>query len=111
MCIRDSPYYVRAYTGDVANNRVNILIGQVDTYRYDNVYNLDLRVEKMFQVGPVQIIPAVEVFNVANAGTVFQRYQKTGNFRDGEFSQDSSFNQIQEIQYPRIMRLGLKVNF
>jgi hypothetical protein len=106
-----NPYYVRVYTSDVAFTRANILIGQVDTYRYPNVYELDMRLEKTFQIGPVQVIPAVELFNVANGGAVLQRYQQTGIYRDGVFTQDGPFNQILELQSPRIVRMGLRVNF
>ena len=48
--------------------RYSILIDQVDTYRYDNVYELDLRLAKTFQIGGVTVIPAAELFNVANSG-------------------------------------------
>ena len=80
----------------------------MDTYRYDDVYELDMRLAKTFNIGGVTIIPAVELFNVANSGTVLQRYQRTGTFRSttGDFTQSQFFNQILEVQSPRIVRLG-----
>ena len=64
-------------------------------------------------IGGVTVIPAAEIFNVANANTVLQRYQRTGDFRvsRGTFTQNQFFNQIIEVQSPRILRLGLNVNF
>ena len=110
-----NPYYVQTRARDAAgiNHNYSILIGQLDTYRYDNVYELDLRLSKTFQIGGVQVIPAVELFNAANSGTVLQRYQRTGRYRasTGSFTQSDFFNQILEVQSPRIVRLGLQVNF
>ena len=108
-----NPYYVEVVTHDVANSRPLILIGKVDTYRYANVYQLDFRVQKTFQIGPVTVIPAAELFNVTNANTVLNSFPTAGryNSENGKFMQDPSFNQIIEVQSPRILRLGLQVNF
>ena len=59
------------------------------------------------------MIPAAEIFNVTNNNTVLQRYQRTGDFRvsKGTFTQNDFFNQIIEVQSPRILWLGLNVNF
>jgi hypothetical protein len=113
-----NPYYVRTRAVDAAGNshRYLTMIGQLDTYRYDNVYELDFRLAKTFQIGPVTVIPAAELFNVANSNTVLQRYQRVGDYRiksngDRVFSQNQYFNQIIEVQSPRIVRLGIQVNF
>ena len=57
--------------------------------------------------------PAAELFNAANSGTVLQRYQRTGRYRasSGSFTPSQFFDQILEVQSPRIVRLGLQVNF
>ncbi|HTR04110.1 MAG TPA: TonB-dependent receptor [Thermoanaerobaculia bacterium] len=108
-----NPYYVRTRARDAAgiSHTYSILIDQVDTYRYPNVYELDFRLAKTFNIGGVTVVPAAELFNVANAGTVLQRYQRTGTYRNGEFDQSQYFNQILEVQSPRILRLGIQVNF
>ena len=110
-----NPYYVQTRARDAAgiNHNYNILIGQIDDYRYDNVYELDLRLSKTFCVGGLTIIPAAELFNAANSGTVLQRYQRTGRYRasSGSFTPSTYFNQILEVQSPRIVRLGIQVNF
>jgi hypothetical protein len=111
-----NPYYVRVQHVTDANgvdHTLYLQINQVDTYRYDNVYELDMRLSKTFNLGGVTIIPAAELFNVANANTVLQRYQRTGTYNasKGRFSQNDFFNQIIEVQSPRIVRLGIQVNF
>ena len=110
-----NPYYVRARATDAADvsHRYSIQIDQVDTFRYDNVYELDMRLAKTFQFGALAVTPAAELFNVANAGTVLQRVQRVGDYRasTGKFSANDSFNQITEVQSPRIVRLGINVAF
>lgn len=113
-----NPYYVRTRAVDAAGNSHRYLtqIQQVDTYRYGNVYELDFRLAKTITLGGVAIIPSAELFNVANANTVLQRRQRVGDYRirsSGErvFSQSSYFNDIIEVQSPRIVRLGISVNF
>jgi hypothetical protein len=111
-----NPYYVRVRGVRDANDVSHtyfIQIGSIDTYRYDNVYELDLRLSKTFQLGGLTIIPAAELFNVANANTVLSRYERTGDYRAsrGTFTQNDFFNQIIEVQSPRILRLGISVNF
>jgi hypothetical protein len=111
-----NPYYVRVRGVEDAagiNQTYFIQIDQIDTFRYDDVYQLDLRLAKTFNIGPVAVTPAAEVFNVTNNNTVLQRYQRTGDFRasTGRFTQNDFFNQIIEVQSPRILRLGLNVTF
>ena len=108
-------YYVRTRAVDAAgiSHRYLNQIAQLDTYRYDNVYELDFRLAKTFNIGGISIIPAAELFNVANANTVLRRYERTGDYRasTGAFTQNDFFNQIIEVQSPRIVRLGIQVNF
>jgi hypothetical protein len=111
-----NPYYVRVRGVRDANDVSHtyfIQIGSIDTYRYDNVYEFDLRLSKTFQLGGLTIIPSAELFNVANANTVLSRYERTGDYRAsrGTFTQNDFFNQIIEVQSPRIVRLGIAVNF
>ena len=107
-----NPYYVRTSTFDSGNYRPRTLIGKIGDIRYENVYQLDLRLEKAFTLGPVVVIPTVEVFNVTNNGAVLQRYEQVGRYDvDHGYRPDALFNQIQEIQSPAILRLGMRVSF
>ena len=105
-----NPYWVGAGPGTLEGGGL-LLIDRVDTYRFPNVYELDLRVQKTLAIGPVTLIPTVEIFNVANGNSVLQRFQGVGSYNQGKFNQDPNFNQITEVQSPRIVRLGLQVNF
>ncbi len=110
-----NPYYVRTRATDAAgiSHIYSILIDQVDTFRYENVYQLDFRLEKAFTIGGFTITPAAEIFNVTNNNAVLERYQRTGDYRasTGEFTQNAFFNDIVEVQSPRILRLGIAVAF
>ncbi len=107
-----NPYYVRTKPFDSGGYRPRILIDKIDTFRNPNVYQLDLRLEKTFALGPVNIVPTVELFNATNNNTVLQRYQRVGNYNtDAGFVQDKFFNRIEEIQSPRILRLGARIAF
>jgi hypothetical protein len=87
--------------GDGLGTR-DVVIGKMDDERYDNVYNLDLRLEKILNLAPLQIALSADVFNVLNENTVLQR--------NGRVNQ-ATFNQIREIQSPRVVRVGARLSF
>ena len=108
-----NPYYVQAVTRD-PYGYLNMLIGRVGDYRYANVYEVDFRLQESFEIGPVTVIPSVEIFNVTNENTVLSRDQGVGAYdlaADPHFQENPSFNQIILTQSPRIVRLALQVNF
>jgi hypothetical protein len=75
---------------------------RVDVERYDNVWDLDLRLSKRFRVGPAAIILSAELFNVFNSGVVLRR--------NGDARSDV-FDRIEEILSPRILRVGARLSF
>ena len=99
--------------GDVNDQTVDLLVDEMDTYRYPNVYQLDLRLEKSFEIGPVTITPAAELFNVANSNTVIDSVPVVGTYYadTGVLDKYPSFNQIVEVQSPRIVRLSIQIAF
>ena len=113
------PYKVDVITHDVAGSEWSLLIDAMDTYRYPNVYQLDLRVQKTLQIGPVTVTPAVELFNVANSNTLLNSVPLAGTYDVGQyrpkaygvFEPDPGFDDTIEIQSPRIVRLGIQVSF
>ncbi len=116
------PYRVAVNTNDALTGPLDILIDRVDTYRYDNVYELDFRLQKSVAIGPVAVTLAAELFNVANANTVLQSeqtvgtYDAPGGYPGGRppppaFTPLTSFGQIVQIQSPRILRLSLQADF
>lgn len=107
------PYRVDVATGDLITGDVGLLIDEVDTYRYPNVYQLDLRLQKALRIGPVTVTPAVEIFNVANANTLLNSDPLTGTYDadSGKFVKYGFFDATIEVQSPRIVRLGIQVSF
>ena len=68
------PYlnFVRFDPGDGLGPRDNI-IGKLCDRRYNNVFDADLRIEKVIEVRPLQITLSADFFNLFNSGTVLQR--------------------------------------
>ncbi|HVG25054.1 MAG TPA: TonB-dependent receptor [Thermoanaerobaculia bacterium] len=81
------------------------VINDFDDYRFDNLFQLDLRVAKTFQIpGGFGFEVSADVFNVTNERTVL--------WRDYEIAATAPvLPDPQEIQSPRIIRLGGKVTF
>ncbi|HXB57768.1 MAG TPA: carboxypeptidase regulatory-like domain-containing protein [Vicinamibacteria bacterium] len=74
----------------------------VDAVRYDNVWDLDLRLAKNVKLGGAAVTFSAEAFNIFNANTVLQvnRQVNTG-----------TFGRINEIMSPRIVRVGARLSF
>jgi hypothetical protein len=84
----------------------------MDTYRYPNVTQLDLRLQKTLRIGPVTVVPAIEVFNVANSNALLNSDSLAGTYiADGTFEPWPFFDSPIEVQSPRIVRLGVQVRF
>ena len=111
-------YSVQVITQDLYFSQ-SFLIGKVGDYRYPDLYELDFRLQETLRIGPVTVIPAVELFNVTNGNTVQSRDNGVGTYNgnaagtpdDPKFAKNYYFNQIPQIQSPRIVRLGLQLNF
>lgn len=108
-----NPYKVVVRTADVGDSEWSLLIDRMDTYRYPDVYQLDLRLQKELQIGPVTVTPAVELFNVANANTLINSDPEAGIYDAATraFDPNPFFDSTIEIQSPRIVRLGIQVAF
>ena len=82
---------------------LNVLVTPtIDYFRYDNVWNTDLRAAREFRLQPVSLRLVADVFNVFNANTVLVRNNNIAS---------TAFNQIAQNQSPRILRLGVQVRF
>ena len=107
-------YSVLVVTNDAKGNRLNILTSPVRTYRLPDVYEIDLRLQNTFAVGPVSITPSFNVYNAANANTVLGRRSQTGTYnalREVPFHPDSRFNEISDFQSPRIFQVAIQISF
>ncbi len=74
----------------------------VDSFRMDDLYTVDLHLDKDIAWGDVNVMLSADVFNLFNAGTVLQREDDLGTGRAGLVDQTLG---------PRIFRLGVKVAF
>lgn len=70
-------------------------------YRYDDQFNLDLRVQKDFKLGKVKVGVLADVFNVFNDGTVDDVVTEAGD----------EFGETVGIVLPRRFRIGLRLYF
>jgi hypothetical protein len=87
-----------------ADSGLNVLVTpKIDTFRYDNVWDTDLRVARSFKLRSVNVRLIGDLFNVMNANTVLIRNNNIGS--------TAAFNQITQNLSPRIFRAGLAVGF
>jgi hypothetical protein len=75
---------------------------EIDTFRYPNLWNTDLRVAREFRFNQVKIRGILDAFNVFNANTALVRNNNLGSL---------SFNTLAQNLSPRIFRVGLIVGF
>jgi carboxypeptidase family protein len=74
----------------------------IDYFRYDNVWDTDVRAARTFKLRTVSLRVIGDVFNVFNANTVLVRNNNI---------LATTFNQIAQNQSPRILRVGIQVGF
>lgn len=74
----------------------------IDTFRYDNVWDGDVRAARTFKLQAISLRVTGDVFNVLNANTVFVRNNNILS---------TTFNQIAQNMSPRIFRIGVEVRF
>ncbi|MEP6993085.1 MAG: hypothetical protein ABI968_01095 [Acidobacteriota bacterium] len=109
------PDFRRFDPGDGLGARDNI-VGKLSDRRYKNVFDADLRLEKVIEVRPLQVTLSADFFNLFNGGAVLQRNARasaTATANDGTVTEISSdtYNRIFEIQSPRVVRFGARISF
>ena len=79
-----------------------ILLDPLGDVRLDTTTTIDLRVDKVFRLGNVSIVPAMDIFNVTNSNTVqaINRQQAATNA-----------NTVSGIIAPRVARFGVNVRW
>jgi hypothetical protein len=75
---------------------------QIDTFRYPNLWNTDVRVSRTFHVNSASIRAILDGFNMFNANTELVRNNNIAS---------TSFNAIAQNLSPRIFRVGVVVGF
>jgi hypothetical protein len=87
----------------LGSDSLNVLVSPaVDTFRYPNVWNTDVRLAREFALQTVKIKLMGDVFNLMNANTALLRVNNIGA---------SNFNALSQNITPRILRLGVTVGF
>jgi hypothetical protein len=74
----------------------------VDTYRYDSVWDFDLRLAENIKLGGATVTLSAEGFNLFNANTTLQVNRQINT---------STSLRINEIMSPRIFRIGARLSF
>lgn len=98
------PYYTRfGGNGIGLDGQIRLqATSEADEFRLDDVNVVDLRVEKDFTFNDFGFTLSAEVFNAFNESTVLQREHRLGR---------SNTNHVREILSPRVVRLGVRLNF
>ena len=102
--LRDSVSGLRGGTATVA-------LEEIGTRRFDNVYQLDLRVGKDFRMFNLATFTvSADIFNATNQRTILQRNGAIFNNSGTDVATAQGYR-ITEIQAPRVFRIGGKVTF
>ena len=84
----------------VINYPVRLML--VDTFRYPNLWNTDIRVARQFTMDRVRVRAIFDVFNIMNANTALVRVSDVTS---------TSLNALAQNLSPRIARVGVVVGF
>jgi hypothetical protein len=95
------PIFVSAPLGLDGTMRV-LVSPEIDTFRFDSLWNLDLRGSKTFEYQRLNLQVIADLFNVMNANTELNRQRNANSTSYGRLTQNLS---------PRILRLGVRLGF
>jgi Carboxypeptidase regulatory-like domain len=108
----------RATVTGVRGGNPNVILDPLGEIRFDNVYQLDLRLSREFRFfNRAGITISGEVFNATNERTILQRnttvLTNAYNSTTGAVTTTPVANgwRITELQAPRVYRIGAKFNF
>jgi Carboxypeptidase regulatory-like domain/TonB-dependent Receptor Plug Domain len=96
------PIFLRLSAGGDGSLRV-IATPDLDTERYENLWNLDLRLSKNVKVaGRTGLVLTADLFNVLNTATELNRNRQANA---------AAFDRLDEVLSPRVLRFGLRFTF
>jgi hypothetical protein len=112
-----NPAFIAVDTGNGEGTRT-VLLGSPEDYRLKNVYQLDLRMEKVIPLfAKADLTFSVDVFNLINNNTVLQRQGDATNLADptkpisATNPNQGTYGQIAEVQNARAVRFGARLSF
>ena len=82
--------------------RVSVLLDPMGDVRLENVFMLNLRVDKAFELGRLRLVPSMDVFNATNTNSILARRR---------LQTASNANQISGIIAPRVIRFGVRATW
>jgi hypothetical protein len=82
--------------------RADVLLIPVGDNRYEDLWLVDLWIDKTFDLGRARLTGMIDIFNLFNTATVLRRH-----FRQNR----SNANQINDILSPRVVRFGVRFIF
>jgi hypothetical protein len=74
----------------------------IDQNRYDNLWDLDLRVAKTITIQRAKVVLSGDLFNAMNSSTVLNQTRRINT---------AAFGTINDFLSPRILRFGAKLQF
>jgi hypothetical protein len=97
------PFPIVKQTTLGSDTNQNVLVSPaLDTFRYANVWDTDMRVARGFKLDTVTVRGMIDVFNLFNANTALVRVNNIGA---------SNFNSLTANVAPRIVRIGVTIGF
>jgi carboxypeptidase family protein len=103
------PYFRRVNNSNGFGNK-RVLVSGFDQFRLPNLYDLDLRIAKNFSImRGAGLELSADMFNTLNKQTVLWRDYRLYTATGTDLSAGS--NDIQELQSPRIVRVGMRLTF
>jgi hypothetical protein len=95
------PLFRQAALGLDGSQRV-LVSPDLDTFRFDNTWNLDLRFAKRFATDHVGARLELDLFNVFNNNVELQRERNIAS---------PNFQRLNQLLSPRILRIGVRLTF
>ena len=116
------PYYASISGGDVGGSLGSrlVIVGNSDDHRLKNLYQLDLRAEKvlpLFQKADLTL--SIDLFNAVNTDTILQQAAQLSTTacgpnvgsNPGGTNCGGKGNRVEERQSPRVLRFGARLSF
>jgi hypothetical protein len=107
------PAVWRDQVSGIRGGNLNVILDDVGDKRFDNVYELDLRIAKDFRImNRVGLSVSADLFNAPNNRTVLQRETLIlATNSAGVKSSRGAGYKITELQSPRVWRLGMRISY
>lgn len=105
------PNVLRDTVSGLRGGTATVALEEIGTRRFENVYQLDLRVAKDFRLfNLASITLSADIFNATNQRTILQRNGAIFNNSGTDVAAPQGYR-ITEMQAPRVYRLGGKFTF